>query len=73
MFGFFTTHLAEFHLATDNGRVMANNSKDYEPAIEAFNRALTEHWKQDTLKKLNGAERAKKDLEQQEYYDPITC
>ncbi|CAK9194777.1 unnamed protein product [Sphagnum troendelagicum] len=49
---------------------MAKNSKDYEPAIEAFNKALTEHRNPDTLKKLNDAERAKKDLEQQEYYDP---
>jgi stress-induced-phosphoprotein 1 len=49
---------------------MAKSSKDYEPAIEAFNKALTEHRNPDTLKKLNDAERAKKDLEQQEYYDP---
>ncbi|KAH9555702.1 hypothetical protein CY35_08G129300 [Sphagnum magellanicum] len=49
---------------------MAKNSKDYEPAIEAFNKALTEHWNQDTLKKLNDAVRAKKDLEQQNFYDP---
>jgi len=49
---------------------MAKNSKDYEPAIEAFNKALTEHWNQDTLKKLNDAARAKKDLEQQKFYDP---
>jgi stress-induced-phosphoprotein 1 len=49
---------------------IAKNSKDYEPAIEAFNKALTEHRNQDTLKKLNDAERAKKDLEQQVYYDP---
>ncbi len=49
---------------------IAKNSKDCEPTIEAFNKALTEHRNQDTLKKLNDAERAKKDLEQEEYYDP---
>ncbi|KAL8210123.1 hypothetical protein R6Q57_006855 [Mikania cordata] len=49
---------------------MAKTSKDYEPAIEAFQKALTEHRNPDTLKKLNDAERAKKELEQQEYYDP---
>ncbi|PKA64180.1 Heat shock protein STI [Apostasia shenzhenica] len=49
---------------------MAKCSKDYEPAIETFQKALTEHRNPDTLKKLNDAERAKKELEQQEYYDP---
>ncbi|KAI7730216.1 hypothetical protein M8C21_023053, partial [Ambrosia artemisiifolia] len=49
---------------------MAKTSKDYEPAIETFQKALTEHRNPDTLKKLNDAERAKKELEQQEYYDP---
>ena len=49
---------------------MAKCSKDYEPAIEAFQKALTEHRNPDTLKKLNDAEKAKKDLEQQEYFDP---
>lgn len=49
---------------------MAKTSKDYEPAIEAFQKALTEHRNPDTLKKLNEAERAKKELEQQEYFDP---
>lgn len=49
---------------------MAKTSKDYEPAIEAFNKALTEHRNPDTLKKLNDAERSKKELEQQEYFDP---
>jgi stress-induced-phosphoprotein 1 len=39
-------------------------------AIEAFQKALTEHRNPDTLKKLNETERAKKELEQQEYYDP---
>ncbi|PSR91560.1 Hsp70-Hsp90 organizing protein [Actinidia chinensis var. chinensis] len=49
---------------------MAKCSKDYEPAIEAFQKALTEHRNPDTLKKLNDAEKAKKELEQQEYFDP---
>lgn len=50
---------------------MAKCSKDYEPAIEAFQKALTEHRNPDTLKKLNEAEKAKKDLEQQEDFDPM--
>ncbi|CAL9780935.1 unnamed protein product [Musa acuminata subsp. burmannicoides] len=49
---------------------LAKCSKDYEPAIETFQKALTEHRNPDTLKKLNDAERAKKELEQQEYFDP---
>ncbi|CAI9755364.1 unnamed protein product [Fraxinus pennsylvanica] len=49
---------------------MAKCSKDYEPAIEAFHKALTEHRNPDTLRKLNDAEKAKKELEQQEYFDP---
>lgn len=49
---------------------MAKCSKDFEPAIEAFHKALTEHRNPDTLKRLNDAEKAKKDLEQQEYFDP---
>ncbi|XP_042474633.1 hsp70-Hsp90 organizing protein-like [Zingiber officinale] len=49
---------------------LAKTSKDYEFAIEAFQKALTEHRNPDTLKKLNDAERAKKELEQQEYFDP---
>lgn len=49
---------------------MAKCSKDYEPAIEVFQKALTEHRNPDTLKKLNEAQKAKKDLEQQEYFDP---
>ncbi|KAL4352008.1 hypothetical protein GQ457_06G038160 [Hibiscus cannabinus] len=49
---------------------MAKCSKDYELAIETFQKALTEHRNPDTLKKLNEAEKAKKDLEQQEYFDP---
>ncbi|KAK8710598.1 hypothetical protein V6N13_145914 [Hibiscus sabdariffa] len=49
---------------------MAKCSKDYELAIETFQKALTEHRNPDTLKKLNEAEKARKDLEQQEYFDP---
>jgi stress-induced-phosphoprotein 1 len=49
---------------------VAKSSKDYEPAIDAYNKALTEHRNPDTMKKLNDAERAKNYLEQQEYYDP---
>ncbi|XP_031484040.1 hsp70-Hsp90 organizing protein 3-like [Nymphaea colorata] len=49
---------------------LAKCSKDFEPAIEIFQKALTEHRNPDTLKKLNDAEKAKKDLEQQEYFDP---
>ncbi|GJN26878.1 hypothetical protein PR202_gb14844 [Eleusine coracana subsp. coracana] len=49
---------------------LAKLSKDYDVAIETFQKALTEHRNPDTLKKLNDAERAKKELEQQEYYDP---
>lgn len=49
---------------------MAVSSKDFEPAIEAFQKALTEHRNPDTLKRLNDAEKAKKVLEQQEYFDP---
>lgn len=50
---------------------MAKCSKDYEPAIETFQKALTEHRNPDTLKKLNEAEKAKKELEQQEFFDPM--
>lgn len=49
---------------------MAKCANDYEPAIEAFQKALTEHRNPETLKKLNDAEKAKKELEQQEYFDP---
>lgn len=49
---------------------LAKTSKDFEPAIEAFQKALTEHRNPDTLKKLNDAEKAKKELEQQECFDP---
>ncbi|KAL5550257.1 hypothetical protein UlMin_000433 [Ulmus minor] len=44
-------------------------SKDDEPAIKTFQKALTEHRNPETLKKLNDAEKAKKELEQQEYFD----
>ncbi|KAL3647282.1 Hsp70-Hsp90 organizing protein 2 [Castilleja foliolosa] len=49
---------------------MAKCSTDYDIAIETFQKALTEHRNPDTLKKLNDAHKAKKDLEQQEYFDP---
>jgi len=49
---------------------LAKISKDYDVAIETFQKALTEHRNPDTLKRLNDAERAKKELEQQEYFDP---
>ncbi|CAN6273659.1 unnamed protein product [Urochloa humidicola] len=49
---------------------LAKSSKDFDIAIETFQKALTEHRNPDTLKKLNEAEKAKKELEQQEYYDP---
>ncbi|ESQ35603.1 hypothetical protein EUTSA_v10007205mg [Eutrema salsugineum] len=49
---------------------LAKCSKDYEPAIEAFQKALTENRNAETLKKLNEAERAKKEWEQKEYFDP---
>ena len=49
---------------------MAKCSKDYEPAIETFKKALTEHHNPDTLKKLDDAEKAKRHLEQQEHFNP---
>jgi tetratricopeptide (TPR) repeat protein len=49
---------------------IAKTSEDYDIAIETFQKALTEHRNPDTLKKLNDAERAKKELEQEEYFDP---
>lgn len=49
---------------------LAKSSKDFEVAIEVFQKALTEHRNPDTLKKLNEAEKAKKELEQQEYFSP---
>ncbi len=39
---------------------MAKSSKDYELAIEAFNKALTEHWNPDTLQKLNAQQSKQK-------------
>ena len=48
---------------------MAKCSKDYEPAIETFLNALIEQHNPDTLKKLNDAEIAKRELEHQEYFD----
>nr|XP_023880106.1 hsp70-Hsp90 organizing protein 1-like [Quercus suber] len=48
---------------------MAKLSKDYEPAIETFQKALSEHCIPGTLKKLCDAEQAKRELEQQEYFD----
>ena len=42
---------------------MAKCSKDYEPAIEIFQKALTEHHNPDTLKELDDAIKAKSDLE----------
>ncbi|KAF6174691.1 hypothetical protein GIB67_008746 [Kingdonia uniflora] len=49
---------------------MAKCSKDFEPAIETFQKALTEHRNPDTLKRLNDAEKSKKELKQQEYFEP---
>ncbi|GMY23068.1 hsp70-Hsp90 organizing protein 1-like [Fagus crenata] len=49
---------------------MAKCSKDYEPAIETFKKALTEHHNPDTLKKLDDAEKAKRHLEKQEHFNP---
>lgn len=49
---------------------LAKSSKDFDVAIEVFQKALTEHRNPDTLKKLNDAEKEKKELEQQEYFNP---
>ncbi|KAG2260745.1 hypothetical protein Bca4012_008931 [Brassica carinata] len=49
---------------------MAKCSKDYEPAIEAYQRALMVHHNGETLSKLKEAERVKKELERMEYIDP---
>eukprot|EP00245_Coleochaete_scutata_P013383 TRINITY_DN5419_c2_g1_i1.p1 TRINITY_DN5419_c2_g1~~TRINITY_DN5419_c2_g1_i1.p1 ORF type:complete len:574 (+),score=174.40 TRINITY_DN5419_c2_g1_i1:258-1979(+) len=49
---------------------MAKTSKDYEPAIEVFQKALTEHRNPDTLKRLNDAEKKRKELIEQELFDP---
>ena len=48
---------------------MAKLSKFYEPAIETFQKALSEKCIPGTLKKLNDAEQEKRELEQQEYFD----
>ncbi|KAM3714842.1 hypothetical protein ACJW31_01G364600 [Castanea mollissima] len=42
---------------------MAKCSQDYEPAIKIFQKALTEHQSPDTLKELDDAIKAKRDLE----------
>ncbi len=39
---------------------VAKSSKDYELAIEAFNKALTQHWIPDTLQKLNAQQSTQK-------------
>ena len=50
---------------------MAKCSKGYELAIEIFQKALIEHHNPDTLKKLDDAVKAKRDLELQlESFDP---
>lgn len=41
---------------------MAKCSKDYEPAIEAYQRALEVHRNAETVSKLNEAERVKKNV-----------
>ena len=48
---------------------MAKLSKDYDTAIETFQKALSEHRIPCTLKKLNDAKKAKRELEQKEYFD----
>ncbi|KAJ4896810.1 Hsp70-Hsp90 organizing protein 1 [Raphanus sativus] len=52
---------------------MAKCSKDYEPAIEAYQRALEVHRNAETVSKLNEAERVKKECERVEYIDPEIC
>lgn len=49
---------------------MAKCSKDYEPAIEAYQRALEVHRNTQTVSKLEEAERVKKECERVEYIDP---
>ncbi|CAH8382381.1 unnamed protein product [Eruca vesicaria subsp. sativa] len=49
---------------------MAKCSKDYDPAFEAYQRALTVHRNSETSSKLHQAESAKKEWERQEYIDP---
>ena len=48
---------------------MGNLFKDNEPFIDTSQKALPKHHNPDTLKKLNHAEKAKRELEQQEYFD----
>lgn len=48
----------------------SKTSKDFDIVIETFQKALTEHRNPDTLKKLNDVEKVKRELEQQEYFDP---
>lgn len=50
---------------------MAKCSKDYEPAIEAYRRALTVHRSNaEAFNKMKEAERAKQVWERREYIDP---
>ncbi|KAL0732979.1 hypothetical protein Bca4012_009189 [Brassica carinata] len=49
---------------------MAKCSKDYEPAIEAYQRALEVHRNAETLGKLKEAERVKEEWGRMEYIDP---
>ena len=48
---------------------MENLSKGNEPVIDTFQKALPEYHNPDTVKKLNDAEIAKRELEHQEYFD----
>ena len=48
---------------------MENLSKDNEPVTDTFQKTLPVHHNPDTLKKLNDAEKAKRELQQQEYFD----
>ncbi|KAF8111123.1 hypothetical protein N665_0076s0119 [Sinapis alba] len=50
---------------------MAKCSKDYDPAFEAYQRALAVDRNGETLKKLKEAEREKKEWERLEYIDPM--
>eukprot|EP00899_Mesostigma_viride_P025190 jgi/Mesvir1/5856/Mv00646-RA.1 len=49
---------------------MVTCASDYTPAIEAYQKALTEHRNPDTLKRLQQAERAKAEQEAKDYIDP---
>ena len=46
---------------------MAKLSKHHVPDIETFQKALSQHRNQDTLKKLIDDKKAKRELKQQEY------